>query len=57
MNFDKESKSGIIFFFLGGGGGGQGGWSVVEKGASSSIGKKQVFPMYEYIITYKISSS
>ena len=56
MNFDKESKSGIIFFFLGGGGG-QGGWSVVEKGASSSIGKKQVFPMYEYIITYKISSS
>ena len=42
MNFDKESKSEIIFFvfFLGGGGGGGvrglGGGSVVEKG---SIGK------------------
>ena len=25
MNFEKESKSGIIFFFAGGGGGGVGG--------------------------------
>ena len=42
MNFDKESKSGIIFFFGGGGGGGggreRGGVECVEKGASS-IGK------------------
>ena len=30
--------------------------NVVEKGASS-IGKKKGFPIYEYIITYKISSS
>ena len=29
---------------------------MVEKGASS-IGKKKVFPIYEYIITYKNSSS
>ena len=56
MNFDKESKSGInFFFFFWGGGGGDGGGSVVEKGASSM--GKYVFPIYEYIITYKISSS
>ena len=33
-----------------------GGGSVVEK-VASSIGKKKLFPIYEYIITYKISSS
>ena len=55
MNFAKESKSGNFFFFFFGGGGGGGG-SVVEK-VASSIGKKLVFPIYEYIITYKISSS
>ena len=51
MNFDKESKSGKKYFLAGGGGGG----SVVEKGASS-LGK-YIFPIYKYIITYKISSS
>ena len=55
MNFDKASKSGKknIFFGRGGGGGGAGG--VVEKGASS-LGK-YIFPIYKYIITYRISSS
>ena len=51
MNFDKESKSGNFFFIIlaeeGGG--------VDEKGASSK--GKYVFPIYKYIITYKISSS
>ena len=56
MNFDKASKSGKKkIFFFGGGGGGEGGGSVVEKGASS-LGK-YIFPIYKYIITYKISSS
>ena len=56
MNFDKASKSGKknIFFWRGvGGRGGPGG--VVEKGASS-LGK-YIFPIYKYIITYRISSS
>ena len=56
MNFDKASKSGKKFFFFGGGWGGRGGpGGVVEKGASS-LGKC-IFPIYKYIITYRISSS
>ena len=43
-----------IFFGGGGGGGGRGGSGGVEKGASS-LGK-YIFPIYKYIITYRISS-
>ena len=43
----------LEFIFLAGGGGGGGG--VVEKGANS-VGK-QVYPIYKYIVTYKISRS
>ena len=59
MNFDKASKSGKKNFFGGGGGGGGGTWGaggVVEKGGASSLGK-YIFPIYKYIITYRISSS
>ena len=54
MNFDKVSKSGKYLFFLAGAGGGGDGERVVEKG-TSSVGK-WIFPIYKYIITYKISS-
>ena len=56
MNFDKASKSGKKKIFLAGVGEREGGGGAgVEKGASS-LGK-YIFPIYKYIITYRISSS